>query len=553
MAVVAAARQKLLGSLRSRWLLGDSPAHFALLSLLLVVAIVEVYWPVHTHGYVGGDDYFYVVDNVHMHHGMDWTTVKWAFTARDMVNWIPLTWLSHAADYSFFGADPAGHHVVNLLLHALAAVLLFWTLKRATGFLGRSFMVAALFALHPINVEPVAWVAELKTVLSMIFFVLALAAYRWYASQPDIARYFVVALLYGCGLMAKSQVIMLPLLLLLWDYWPLQRMFPAGSEVVAGTNSLPPLPARDFLWLVIEKVPLFVLALLDAAVTLHVQGVAHPRNWAFTFPIRTANAIIAYARYVGKALWPQSLGLSYPHLGNTFAAWQVIGASAVLLAITALVLLARRRRYLAVGWLWFLISLLPMSGIVPFGDQAMQDRYAYQSFCGFFLMVCWSAADWGRGHLPSPILVGVSTAILIVLTLLTYRQVNYWGDDLVLCTHALEVAPNSPWAEDCVGGVLIRRGRTAEALKHFARAISLDPDDPYGNLQLAFHEHQYGDMQKAISYYERVLRTPRSNPEERWRSLINMGHVYGNLGDLERARQCFEAAAKIPAEQFGTH
>lgn len=532
-----------------RWLLADSTVHFALLTLLLVIATVGAYWSVHTHGYMGADDYFYVVDNVHMHHGVDWATVKWAFTALNMVNWIPLTWLSHAANYQFFGADPAGHHVVNVALHALAAVLLFWTLKCATGFLGRSFMVAALFALHPINVEPVAWVAELKTMLSMIFFVLALAAYRWYASKPGIARYCLVALLYCFGLMAKSQVIMLPFLLLLWDYWPLQRMWAGPAREVEGTNSLAPLPARSFVWLVIEKVPLFLLALLGAAVNLKVQGASHPESWAYTLPLRTANAVVAYARYIGKALWPQWLGLYYPHPGNRLPAWQIIGASGLLLAITILVVPAWRHRYLAVGWLWFVISLIPMSGIVSFGDQAMADRYAYHSFCGLFIMICWGAAEWSQQrHVPVAIMAGVSTAVLAVLTLLTYRQVNYWRDDLVLWSHALVVAPGSASVEDWVARDLMAAGRTAEAMQHYRRAASLNPADPSANLHLGYYEHQHGDPHKAISYYEQAVRSSSSNNEVRRRALINMGHVYGALGDLERARQYFEAAAKIPSD-----
>lgn len=546
MATVAS-QEKLNNPVNSRWRLADSSANFALLTLVLIIATLGAYWSVHTHGYMGPDDKLYVVDNVHMHQGVNWVTVKWAFTAMDMVNWIPLTWLAHALDYRFFGADPAGHHVVNLVLHILAAVLLFWMLKRATGFLGRSFMVAALFALHPINVEPVAWVAELKTMLSMIFLVLALAAYRWYASKPGIARYYLVGLLYFFGLMAKSQIIMLPFLLLLWDYWPLQRMWPGRSTEVEGTNSLAPLPAKGFVWLVVEKVPLFLLALLDAAVTAKVQGAGNPQNWAYTFPVRIANAAVAYARYIGKAVWPQWLGLHYPPPGNHLSAWQVIGASALLLAITALVIPARHHRYLAVGWLWFVINLIPMSGIVSFGEQAMADRYAYHSFCGLFIMICWGVAEWSqRRQVPAALVVGVSTAVLAVLTFLTYQQVHYWSDDLLLWSHALAVEPKSALAEDWVAGDLMERGRAPEAIEHYRRAASLNPADWHANLQLAFYEHQHGDPRKAITYYEQVVRDSSDNNEVRRQALINMAHLYGRLGDLEHARQCFEAASNIP-------
>ncbi len=541
---VIAAQEKLAD--RSRPLFSDSAVHFALFSLLLVVVAVAVYWPVHTHPFMPADDNFYVVDNVHVHAGLRWSTVKWAFTATDMVNWIPLTWLAHAADYEVFGSEPAGHHLVNVLLHALAVVLLFWTMKRATGFLGRSFMVAALFALHPINVESVAWVAELKTMLSMIFLLLTLDCYRRYAANPGFGRYSLVALFYSLGLMAKSQIIMLPFVLLLWDYWPLQRMFAVDSAVVEGTNALPPKPARSFLFLVKEKVPLFALALLDAAITLHVQGAARASRWNYTLSIRTANALVAYVRYLAKAFWPQWLSIRYSHPGNALPVWQIAGAAALLLAITILVLSTRHRRYLLVGWLWFLVSLLPMSGIIDFGDQAMADRYAYQPLCGLFIIVCWSVAEWfEQRHVSVALLAGISAAILGALTALTYRQVNYWRDDLTLWSHALQVSADNPFTESRVAFDLIGNGRTAEGMQHLARVVSLNPHDAKTSLILAFYEHQHGDLRTALDYYQRVLDSPATSPAERRQVLINMGHIYGDLGDSERARQYFHAAANV--------
>lgn len=541
------ARQPKLTGSSPRTVLAGSSARFFLLSFVLAVVILAVYWPVHTHPFMPADDNFYVVDNPHTHEGLQWSTVVWAFTAMDMVNWIPLTWLAHAADYQMFGLDPAGHHLVNVVLHALAAVLLFWILKRATGFLGRSFMVAGLFALHPINVEPVAWVAELKTMLSMIFLLLALDAYRKYAAKPGIGRYCLVALLYALGLMAKSQIIMLPFLLLLWDYWPLQRMFPAGSGAVEGTNELAPMPRKSLVWLVVEKIPLFLLAILDAAVTLYVQGSQHVHYWPYSHAVRLENAIVSYARYLGKAFWPQWLSIYYPHPGNTLAVWQIAGATALLLAITVLVLFAKSHRYLLVGWFWFLIILVPMSGIIHFGDQAMADRYAYQPLCGIFLVICWSAAEWSaRRRVPVAALAGVSIAILITLTALTYRQVNYWHDDVTLWTHALRVTPDNAYSEGRLGGDFMTMGRKAEAIPYFVRAATLDPADWYSDLQLAFYYHEQGDLQRALTYYQQAIAAPRLLPADKRQALINMGHVYGKLGDFERARQCFEAAEAIP-------
>jgi hypothetical protein len=330
----------------------------------------------------------------------------------------------------------------------------------------------------------------------------------------------------------------------------LQRMFPTGEAVVHGTNSLPSLPARSVVWLITEKLPLFVMAFLDALITLHVQGVARPEQWQYTWAIRLQNAVVAYVRYVGKALWPEWLAISYPHPGNTLPVWQVTAACALLGTATIMVLAARKQRYLAVGWLWFLISLFPMSGILHFGDQAMADRYAYQPFCGLFLIFCWGIAGWSAQlHVPTAVLRGAAVVVLAALAVLTRRQLNLWGDNLTLWSHVLEASKDTAGAEDFMAAELQHKGRTGEALQHFRTAVSLDPTDAAANLQLAFYEHQYGDLHRAAEYYERVIHAPGSVPAEKRRALINLGHVYGKLGDADRARQCLEAAARIPAEQ----
>ena len=281
----------------------DSHARTALLAFLLVIATVAVYAPVHTHPWFNLDDYLDVVENVHVHHGLNWETIKWSFTAFNMANWIPLSWMSHALDWWMFGANPAGHHDVNVLFHALDAVLLFWVLKRATGYAGRSFMVAALFALHPMNVEAVAWVAERRSVLSMIFFLLALDAYRRYAEKPeDNNRYTWVAVLFALGLLAKPQVITLPCVLLLWDYWPLQRMFPnapSSSQPVAHY------PAATFYSLVKEKLPLLYLCVADAIFTIYAQGSVRPGLMP-PLSSRLKNAVFSYVMYVKKLSGPRA-------------------------------------------------------------------------------------------------------------------------------------------------------------------------------------------------------------------------------------------------------
>ena len=515
---------------------------------MLVAAVIAVYWPVHGHNFVPDDDHFYVVDNPTIHEGLRWSTVKWAFTAMNMVNWIPLTWLSHAADYQMFALNPAGHHDMNVFFHCLSACLLFWMLKRATGYEVRSFMVAALFALHPINVEAVAWVAERKTMLSMVFMVLAFIAYRSYASRPSLTRYSLVALMYALGLMAKSQIIMLPFLLLLWDYWPLQRMFTAGEPLVAGTNAIAPLPERSLFWLVREKTPLFIMGLLDAVLTLHVQHVGRPQYWRYSPMVRVGDALVAYVRYIGKALWPARLAPAYPNPGDAIPVWQVLGAALILLVITIFVLRRRPCRYLAVGWFWFVLAMVPMSGIIPFGDQALADRYAYQPFCGLFLLVCWGCAELAQKYgVPAVVLRCASVAALLALGVLTYRQVNLWGDDLALWSHALQVTGRSVFVEDRVGKDLLERGDSQDAIQHFRQALEMRPADLLANLELGFYEHQRRHLPMAVEYYKAALHSPQlDDPEVKRQLLINLGHVYGDIGDLDSARRCFHEATGIP-------
>jgi tetratricopeptide (TPR) repeat protein len=531
-----------------------------LLCLALAVATVTVYYPVHSHPFSELDDFIYVTQNIHVQMGVNSETVKWAFTTFHGFNWHPLTWLSHALDCQIYELHPAGHHDTNVLLHVLNAVLLFLVLKRATGFPLRSFMVAALFALHPINVESVAWVAERKTLLSTTFFLLALGAYRWYASTPSpepagkagrgwprLGRYLVVALLFALGLMAKPQVIMLPFVLLLWDYWPLRRISFFGKDPGPGTASEATLPAKSFSWLLLEKVPLLCLALGDAFLTIKAQGVGGPRFWHYPLSIRLDNAIVSYAQYLGKAFWPFGLAPEYPHPGNSLQAWQVYGALTLLFAISVLAVAGRRHRYLLVGWLWFLVVMLPMIGIIQVGRQGMADRYAYQPFIGLFLMICWSTAELARHkHLSAILLPSVSAVVLVALMVLTYRQVGYWKDDQTLWAHALKTVPNHWVAEDKEGLELLQLGREEEAMQYFHEAASVYPYDFVSNLNLGIYEQQHDNQREAIVRYKRAL-PEAPDIESATKIYTNMGMAYRDLGDIAMADQCLERVARLRA------
>jgi hypothetical protein len=528
------------------------------LGLVLVVATVALYYPVSGHPFVNYDDNVYVTDNVQVKSGLNWDTVQWAFTTSEAGNWHPVTWLSHAFDYQLFQADPAGHHNTNLLLHVLNVLLLFWVLQQATGFTGRSWVVAALFALHPINVESVAWISERKNLLSMLFFLLALGAYRWYVREPRTSRYCVVAALFALGLMAKPQVISLPLVLLLWDYWPLRRMAIAGDPAAVDAAGDCPalaknrlergtLTQRSFSWLVGEKLPLLALCGASAFITMRAQqtaGAMHTVKNSFPLSIRLGNAIVCYARYLGKAFWPSHLALIYPHPGTSLRTWEIFAALILLLAVTALVIKERRLRYLLVGWFWFLGTMVPMIGLVQVGEQAMADRYAYLPFIGLFIMVCWGVADWtGQRKVSAAVLAGASVVVLVALSVVAYRQLGYWRDNVVLWTHIIEVTDPNYIAEDDLGGALLNGGQLEEAMKHFHAAAGIYPLDPFSNLNLAIYAQQHEDPQQAIARSKIVLdRTP--SPRMRSKAYTTMGLAYRELGDQEKSRECFEAAQK---------
>jgi len=520
-----------------------------LFSILLAVATVALYLPVHHHPFLNYDDDDYVTDNLRVRAGLQADTITWALTAYDAANWHPLTWLSHALDCQFFALDPAGHHDTNVLLHVVNVLLLFWVLARATGWLNRSAFVAGLFALHPINIESVAWIAERKNLLSTTFFLLALEAWRWYASKPQLRRYAVVAALYALGLMAKPQIITFPFVLLLWDYWPLERV--AFSAAAAGSNQgegSGPYSQKPPLWLLGEKLPLLLLSAASAVVTMRAQQTAiNPAN---PMAARLANALVAYVRYLGQAIWPAHLAILYPFRGSELGGWTVVTCALLLIAITVGVVAYRRFRWLPVGWFWFVGTLVPMIGVVQVGRQAMADRYAYLSFIGLFILIVWSVAQLvKRLRAPVSVQAAASAIVFLALAVATHRQLALWSDNVRLWTHATDVTESNFIAEDYLGQALSAAGRSQEAMPHFARAAQIDPAFPYPYIHMGIYLHQQNDLQGALRNYQKVIALTNDDEshygEVRHRIFVNMASAYAELGDLAKARDCFEAAVRL--------
>ena len=516
-----------------------------MLCLLLVGVVLAFYSPVTHNGFLNYDDDWYITNNPHVKAGLTWATVKWAFTTYDQANWHPVTWLSHALDCQLFGLNPAGHHYVNVLLHAVNAVLLFLLLQSATGFRWRSLMVAALFALHPVNVESVAWAAERKNVLSMLFFLFALHAYVWYTRRPELRRYAVVAVVFALGLLCKPQVITFPFLLCLLDYWPLCRIGPPA--VVGPAAQRGNVPRLSGEWLVLEKLPLLLLSAASAVVTMKAQkaGGAVQSLFQYSLLLRLETAVISYVGYLGKALWPSKLVALYPHPTRLYPAWQVGAAVIVLMLVTVYILRARQQKYLAVGWFWFLGSFFPMIGLVQVGAQAMADRYAYIPFIGLFLMLTWLAADWAEARQLSARWLAIpAVSWLLVLGVLTYRQGGYWHDIPSFWTRTLALTENNYVAHDTLGDFLASQGRTEEAAAHFRAALGIRPDDLPANLNLGTYEHGRGNLPEAIERYQ-VVALHAADVGLRATAYGNLGSAYRQMGESMKAKQCYEISLQL--------
>ena len=500
-----------------------------LIGLLLFLGTIALYYPALQNGFVNYDDPDYVTSNFHVQQGLTSRSVTWAFTSTTEANWHPLTWISHMLDVQLFGLGPAGHHAQSVLWHAVNVVFLFLLLAKANGFVGRSALVAGLFAVHPLNAESVAWVAERKTVLCTFFFLLALGAYGWYVKRPRAGRYLLVALLFALALMAKPMAITLPFALLLLDFWPLQRF-----------------PETPFSRLVLEKAPLLVLSAASAAITLYAQRAGGAVGLTELLPLgmRVKNAIYCYLIYVEKALWPSRLAVFYPHPEGSLALWKVLGAAVVLCAITAAVWHFRERRYLLVGWLWFLGTLAPVIGIVQVGRQAWADRYAYFPLWGLFVIAVWLLSEAAtRISLSRAAQVAIASAVLLGYSVEAHIQIGYWRNSYSLFAHAVQVTDANPIAEGNLGSALMET-RPDLALSHLERAIQLMLTLSTAHYNLGTLLHRQNNLDGALHEYQLALQYA-SDEHEAAQTHNNLGVLFQQLGRRDEAVAEFTQAITL--------
>ncbi|MBZ5686148.1 MAG: tetratricopeptide repeat protein [Acidobacteriia bacterium] len=468
-----------------------------LLGALLLLIPLLLYRPVLQHGFLSlWDDDAYVIDNPHVRTGLTLANMRWAFTSFEQSNWHPVTWLSHTLDCQLFGLHPAPQHGVNVLLHAANVLLLFWILQKATGAMWRSLFVALLFAIHPLNVETVAWIAQRKSLLSAFFSLLTVAAYGWYVRRGGWNRYLLLVFVFALSLMAKPMAVSLPLLLLLFDYWPLRRF-----EGLAAP--------RRWTKLTLEKLPLFAMSAASSVLTEVAQGAGGSVMSLSLLPVSTRieNAVISYVAYVGKIVWPAKLATYYP-LRFSPPVGDAIASAAILIAVSALALHLRRSPYIAVGWFLFVISMLPVIGIVQVGFQGMADRYTYISAIGLMIALVWGLADAvPMVPVTRASLSVVGLCIAIALSVTTSRYLPAWQNSVTLFAHA-RAAWGQPdmWLEQLYGNALFSAGRIDEALEHYQASCAIQPRTEYCHYNIAHIFSGRGQFQDAIREYDLALR-----------------------------------------------
>lgn len=510
--------------------------------LILTLAIIAVYGQVRSHEFVNYDDEIYITNNWRIKSGINDDSLSWAFTSGYAGNWHPLTWLSHMLDWQLFGPNPTGHHFVNLFLHIANTLLLFIIFAQMTAAIWPSAFIAAAFALHPLHVESVAWAAERKDVLSTLFWMLTMFAYVRYIKIKSKNWYLLAMAFFALGLMAKPMLVTLPFILLLLDYWPLQR-FQIGQTPKLSTDKNS--DRQSLQKLIIEKVPFLLLAVSSCIVTFIVQqkagAVASTEKLDIT--VRVANAVTSYGTYITKMIWPTRLAMFYPHPGSNISMAKAAISAAILIALSIYIIrLAKTHKYLLVGWLWYLGTLIPVIGIVQVGNQALADRYSYIPLTGLFIIIAWGALDiFSKFNYKKNILAALAAIVLIASTICTYIQTSYWQSSITLFEHALEVTENNYIAHFCISAPLHDMDRSEEANAHTAESLRINPNyiEALNGMGVGLiGEDKY---EQAITYLARSIQLNPTRPE----SYVNMGISLLELGRIDEAIANYKKALEI--------
>jgi protein O-mannosyl-transferase len=502
------------------------------LCLLLIAGIIAVYGQTVGFDFVDYDDPSYVTGCPQVLAGLTWDGVKWAFTAAHAGNWIPLVWLSLMADRTLFGVWPGGFHLVNVAIHIANAILLFLILKRYTKAIWPSFFVAALFALHPLHVESVAWVTERKDTLSTFFWLLTMLAYLRYMEVPTVKRYVIICVVFSLGLMSKSMLVTLPLVLLLMDYWPLRRLWPEDKS--AGIT---------FGRLIREKIPMLILSAAVCVVTVITQNSGGAVAKIIVVPLgqRVGNALVSYCQYLIKMFWPVDLAVFYPYPVGSIAGWKIAASLIVLLVITIVVLLLRRRRYLVAGWFWYLGTLAPVIGIVQVGAQSMADRYTYVPLTGIFIMFAWLARDVLSQSRYKKLIAGIGgSAIIGALAVVTFAQVGFWKDTLTLFNRCADVTPDNVIMRKYLGIGFARKGDAESALREFKESLRFESTDARTYYNIGQMLVALGRTDEAAENYSRALEL-RTDNADAYAALASMKVA---KGEIERAIELYNEGIK---------
>ncbi len=509
-----------------------------LICAVLAIVTLAAYWPVLSCEFIDFDDDIYVTNNQHVLKGITLDGIKYAFSiaeAENTSNWHPLTWLSHMLDCELFGQNAGLHHLTNLLIHTSSAILLLLVLASMTGRIWSSAFVAAAFALHPLHVESVAWIAERKDVLSGFFWFLTMACYLRYTRAGGKGNYILALIVFGLGLMAKPMLVTLPFVLLLLDYWPLNRF--ELKPVADGLRNIRPF--------VVEKIPFFIFSAASCVVTYVAQKSAHAIVYEMPIEARLANTVVSYVAYILKTVWPVELAVFYPL--KDVLLWQAVLAFFVLAVVTvAAVFLIGRKRYFAVGWLWYLGTLVPVIGLVQVGDQRFADRYTYIPLIGLFMIAFWAVGDLCRKRPALRVFSGLTVMLLLAGMLAgTRNQLSYWRDSISLYRHTIQVTENNSTMQYNLANILIIKGQHDEAITLLRSVLQIDPDNAKAHSDLGVSLTMTGQLHEAIEHYRRALQI---DPEYA-RADANLGAVMTMTGQLEEAINHYYRAHKLAPEE----